>query len=848
MPRILKWLLPVFMLAMGAVVLMLLHHELKRYDYHAVAASLRSIPRDRIAIAIGLTILSYLVLTCYDAVAVHLVGRPLRYLRTAIASFTAYVLSYNVGFSVVSGTAVRFRLYGAWGFTANEIGRIVGFTGLTFWIGLFFAAGLLFTFGEVRAPESWPLIGGDLRPVGLVFLALVVAYLIAAALRKKPFVIRSWTLPLPGFPIALSQAALGAIDVTIAGLVGWVLMPAGWSFPNFLGVYLLGMTAGLISHVPGGLGVMETVLLYGRPDSMSGPAVLGALLAYRVIYYLLPLGGALGLLASHEFGRHRERIGSAAAKAGQWAPRIAPNVLSAATFVAGVILLFSGATPTAHERLHWLRHLVPLPVLEISHLLGSIVGVLLLFVARGLQRRLDGAYLMTVALLIAGAVFSILKGIDWEEAVILLAMLLLMLPSRDYFNRRASLLDARFTPGWIVAIIFVLGATIWLGFFAYRHVEYRNELWWRFAFHGDAPRFLRATVAALMVTGFIGLQLLLRPARVQVVQPDAATLERIAPIVAASEDSMAHLALVGDKALLFSASGRAFVMYAVEGRSWIAMGDPVGPEEEREELVWSFRELADRHGGRAVFYQVSTRDLPVYLDAGFTLTKVGEEARVELAQFTLEGPERKSLRHAYNHAQREGCQFEWIEKTEVPNVLPEVRAVSENWMAGRGTREKGFSLGFFTDEYLGRGPLALVRKDGRVVAFANVWVGAAKEELSIDLMRQTEDAPSGVMEFLFVNLMRRGAENGYEWFNLGMAPLAGMESRALAPLWQRLGALIFRHGESFYRFRGLHAYKEKYGPEWTPRYLAAPSRLSLPIVLANVTTLISGGVKGVVAK
>jgi phosphatidylglycerol lysyltransferase len=141
-----------------------------------------------------------------------------------------------------------------------------------------------------------------------------------------------------------------------------------------------------------------------------------------------------------------------------------------------------------------------------------------------------------------------------------------------------------------------------------------------------------------------------------------------------------------------------------------------------------------------------------------------------------------------------------------------------------------------------------VRKEGKIVAFANLWLGADKEELSPDLMRFLPDAPESVMEYLFLQLMLWGKQEGYRWFNLGMAPLSGLEDHALAPLWNRLGAFVFRHGEHFYNFKGLRHYKEKFDPEWEPRYLASPGGFALPRILTNIAALISEGMKETVTK
>jgi phosphatidylglycerol lysyltransferase len=189
-----------------------------------------------------------------------------------------------------------------------------------------------------------------------------------------------------------------------------------------------------------------------------------------------------------------------------------------------------------------------------------------------------------------------------------------------------------------------------------------------------------------------------------------------------------------------------------------------------------------------------------------------------------------------------------IPAEETHTFIPVLRQVSDEWLASKRTKEKGFSLGRFDDRYLQSSPAALIRVGDAVVAFANVWLGADRTEISVDLMRYTQVAPPGVMEFLLIELMLWGKANGYQRFNLGMAPLSGIENRSLAPLWNRVGALLFSRGEPFYNFQGLRQYKEKFDPIWEPRYLASPGGLVLPRILTNVASLISGGLAGVVTR
>jgi phosphatidylglycerol lysyltransferase len=315
-----------------------------------------------------------------------------------------------------------------------------------------------------------------------------------------------------------------------------------------------------------------------------------------------------------------------------------------------------------------------------------------------------------------------------------------------------------------------------------------------------------------------------------------------------SPRTISNLALLGDKQLLFSENGDACIMYGIQGQSWISMGDPIGPQKEWKNLILNFRTLSDRHDGWSVFYEVDRDQVHCYLDQGFTLLKLGEEARVPLETFNLDGASRKVFRHTINKLEKDGYPFEILPAEKVPELLPELKLVSDDWLRHKSTREKGFSLGYFDEAYLCNFPVGIVRKENRILAFVNVWTGAGKEEVSVDLMRYVEDAPNGVMDYIFLKMMLWGKAEGYRWFNLGMAPFSGFEKNRFAPPWAKVGSFLFRYGEHFYNFQGLRQYKEKYDPVWESRYLATPGGLALPRILASLASLISGGMKGVIAK
>ncbi len=433
---------------------------------------------------------------------------------------------------------------------------------------------------------------------------------------------------------------------------------------------------------------------------MPGPQALAALVAYRVVYYVVPLVLAVVVLGAYEALLRKEAVAKATSAIRIGATSVVPLLLSLAIFAAGVSMLITGAVPVSRAELEWLAGFLPLPFIEASHFLGSVVGTWLLILAWGVQRRLDGAYHLTVALLGVGAILAMAKGAGLWHAGSLLVLLLVVVAARREFFRKASLTTEPFTAPWAAALLATLIGTVWLGFFAYKEVAYSNELWWRFTLSDHAPRFLRASVGGLMVVAVFGLRRLLRPASPPQVLEGGPIPDEVPDLALTSPRTLAQLALLGDKAFLLSDSRTAFLMYAVRGRSWIVLGDPVGVEEEYPELIWQFRNLVHRHDGWPVFFQVTPAFLPLYLDAGLTLLKVGEEGRVFLPEFNLEGRKRSGLRQSFRRVEREGGAFELVPLEAVPALLPELREVSDAWLKEKATREKGFSLGFFSEEYV----------------------------------------------------------------------------------------------------------------------------------------------------
>jgi phosphatidylglycerol lysyltransferase len=584
-------------------------------------------------------------------------------------------------------------------------------------------------------------------------------------------------------------------------------------------------------------------LAFAYPSELLPPLVV-----FRAVYYLLPLAIAMAALVADELWRRRAPLARAGAILGRVAEAWTPRALAGLAFFAGAILLVSGATPAAEGRLAMLARVVPLGAIEASHFVASIAGAALLILSQGLARRLDAAFYATSLTLIVGMVASLLKGFDYEEAGLLLGALLVLWRARPAFYRRAAFFDTRFSLGWMAAVAAAIFASVWLGLFAFKHVDYANELWWQFAVEREASRFMRASVGAGVMVMLVALARLLRVAPHEAPEPSDADLDDAQKVIAAQPSTVPFLALLRDKALLFNEDRTGFVMYGVQGRTWVALGDPVGPVECLPSLIRLFLERCDDFGGVPVFYEIRRTNMHLYADFGLTFVKLGEEARVDLTAFTLEGGPASRFRQALRRLEKDRASFRVIAREDVPAIAAQLRAVSDDWLAAKAGAEKGFSLGFFDEQYLAHFPIAAIERDGRIVAFANLWLGADGDEMSIDLMRYHREAPKGIMEVLLVHLLQWGREHGFRWFALGMAPLSGVESSPVAPLWNRLGAFLYEHGETVYNFQGLRAYKEKFNPVWEPHYLAYPGGLRLPRIMVDVSALVAGGYRRIFQK
>jgi len=839
-------------LLLFAIALIACRHLLMELDLDALHDSILSVPKPALGGAVAATVIGFIILLGYEWSASRYANVQLPAKTLMLGGFTAFAIGNAIGLSLLSGGSVRYRLYARNGLGASEVARMTLFASLSLGCALPPLAALATLSNLPAAAEALHLPAYLLGGIAIVILGLSGLLALGIYRRRLPeqpipnnllVKVGRRTLRLPSARLTLLQLVITALDVAAAATVLYLLLPEAPPFGAFLLVYLLALAAGVLSHVPGGVGVFEAILLAAFTNELGAAPLAAALLLYRLIYVLLPLLLACLALLSTEAQRLIASRQSMRVASGMAAP-----ILAVLVFLSGVALLFSGATPEIDTRLEGIDFLVPDRLIDASHFGASLVGVLCLLLAQGLRRRLSAAWMLTMILLLVGALLSLLKGFDWEEASMLTATACLLGVFRRSFYRPSRLTELPFSPLYLVASLCVLGASVWLLLFAYQDVPYSHELWWQFALDGDAPRGLRSLLGAAVLLVVVSLTWLLRTERPVIHQPNHEELERAQKILLASDQPDGGLALTGDKAFLFHPTDTAFLMYARRGRSLVALYDPIGPARQRAELIWQFRDLCDTHHARPVFYQVRAENLPYYMDIGLTAIKLGEEARVDLKRFDLEskGKEMKDLRYTWNRGSRDGLSLEIYEPGQAP--MDELKAISDAWLTGKNVREKGFSLGRFSTDYINHFRVAIIHFEGRPVAFANLLETHSHELASLDLMRSHPDAPKLTMEFLMVGLIQHYKHQGYARFSLGMVPLSGLQPRRGAPLTQRLGSMVFQRGEQLYNFQGLRRFKDKFQPDWEPRYMAVPAGLDPLVALADTAALIAGGLTGLVKR
>lgn len=532
------------------------------------------------------------------------------------------------------------------------------------------------------------------------------------------------------------------------------------------------------------------------------------------------------------------------------------RLIALLTALMGMVNVISGLLPTLNQRFAWLEIYSPLLVRRGGHLAAVLAGFALLLLANGLWRHKQTAWLLALVILLFSALAHMVKGLDYEEAALALLLAVYLWTQRHHFHALSDPPSRR--QGLMVLAASLLFTAIYgtLGFYLLdRHFHTTFNLWTallqtgimfsQFYDPGLQPvtAFGRYFVVSIYLVGSAtlgyGLWMLLRPTvlRHPGSEPERQRAEKIVRQYGAS--SVARFTLLPDKNYFFSPGG-SVIAFAVSSRIALALGDPIGPPDDLPATLAAFGGYCERNDWRPAFYQVLPDHLDAYRGQQFDLLCIGQEAIVDLAAFSLAGRSNKSLRSSVNRLARSGYQA-ILHQPPLDDALLEVlRGVSDAWLTQMHGREKGYSMGWFEDAYIRHSPvLAIHAPDSTIVAFANLVAEYQRSEVSVDLMRHHPAAPPGTMDFLFAALLEQSQTLGYATFNLGLSALYIGEQPA-GPRIERALHYIYEHLNQLYNFKGLHTFKQKFHPTWSPRYLVYPGPAALPRVVWALSELNAG--------
>ena len=796
-----------------------------------------------LALSLLAMLVSYALLGLYDALIMPTVSSVKVPFKLMVATGASSMAISNLfGFSWLTGGALRFKVYTARGVSICAIAKLMATAWAAFFAGLWVIIGIVMVINPSGFVHMLPMPSNFVMLTGAAMLTLMFGYFKWTWQNDRMIHVGPLAFSLPEGKLGVNLTVVTVLDLAATALTLYVLLPPDLTqdFIYFIGLFVVALGLGVLSHSPGGLGVFDATIIAGL-GAMGRSDVMVAIALYRVVYTIIPATLSLISVVFIWLYAHRARMQLAILKIHKSCAETIPIAAAGLATFSGAVLLLSGSFPSDPSRLRLMRQALPLELVEASHLLGSVSGVLLMIVAHGLYRRMFRAWLVAMVLFAVGLLVSILKGFDWEEATTLAFIMGVLWIFRAAFYCASFQTGPTLNWRWIGTVCALTVAIVWIGLFANSQVPLNQVPWWEFAWQGDASRFVRATLAISVVLAALLLNALLTKQATRLrPEPIPAVVRNL---VKQSTFAEAGISLSGDKRFVVSPDNKAFLAYADTGSSLICKGDPVGDKDACVTVLWQFRELADQMGRKCAFYRVSDAYLPTFLDLGMQILKIGEVARIELANFNLQRPKRRAWRNGKLRVEAEGYQFEIIPTGSLNYDFEQLRTVSDAWLAQKLGQEKGFSLGSFSRTYLDEFDIGVLRhtETGKITAFANIMKTGNTAELSIDLMRYDPAGPVSSMDGLFAGMLLWGHENGYRNFCLGASPLSGLEQRRLAPVWHRIGHFLFHNGESFYKFAGLSQFKQKFAPNWSPEYLTVANKMDVARVLYEVSVLISKG-------
>lgn len=605
------------------------------------------------------------------------------------------------------------------------------------------------------------------------------------------------------------------------------------TYPIAICTYIVAMIVGMISFLPGGLGSFELmcVLILGH-FGYDTTSLAASILLYRLIYYIVPwVIGMLGIL----WGLVRSKL-LLHQDTGFNGDLIIKGLYYSCSLIS-IIFLVGAVVPEYGEKFSEVTDLV---YWQMDFWIRSVyffIGVFMFAFSRGIRHRLKSAWWAMLVLFAFGAFVFIPNNLNVRSIVLYLAFVALLYFSRDYFDRERIPYQKH---NFLVWATVLLGAPLVVSVvsFVLRNGIYHDKHFLQTVGHFVMEYHdlvLVYIIFALTTSFLIGIFVSKRIVPEATSQEDRTLFFELAETYGGTE--FTHLGYLDDKNIFFNEKRTVAFLYRPYRSHILVLGDPIGKREDFEDALDEFENYVTEYNMALTFYEVSNKYLELYALEGYSFMKIGEEAVMDLENFTLVGKKYAYFRNIYNRMQAGMYDFK-IESPEYREFFfQELNEVSELWLNKK--KEKKFSVGYFDRDYLNQSLIATVHVDGLLEGFASLRPFYDKETLAVDLMRIRPHGANAVMDAIFLGVILWAKENGYKKFSLGMAPFANVGHKKYSKRKEKLLRYAFEFGNQIYGFKGLRKYKEKYRPQWENRYIVFRGEGRLPLVLLALAKTIN---------
>ncbi|MCI1893684.1 MAG: bifunctional lysylphosphatidylglycerol flippase/synthetase MprF [Lactobacillus sp.] len=628
----------------------------------------------------------------------------------------------------------------------------------------------------------------------------------------------------------------GGCALFFLAIGGFMQVPI--NLAHVLPLFMVANVLGVISMVPGGLGSFDVFMLLGLTQlGVNNNLAAVWLLFYRLFYYVIPFLIGIGFFLQDAGRRLNAELEGLPL---QVVRKVAHIVLVVFLYFSAIMLLLRGIIPVSAMKNHVFVRLYPYTFLFLSRVTNIMMAFIIFGFARGIANRVKKAYAPTVIVLLLALAGSLMREYSLRFILFLAVILVAAVFARKELTR--DRMDFPWGNRLVDAGIFGMTALFYALalFYNVPNIHHRRPVPQVFLFPSERmwfSTFVGVLVAALTL-GVI-YHYLSNPKPNLGVDLDVARVKAVLAQYGGNEIS--HLAFTGDKKLRFyqvDGEDRVFFLYRKKTDKIVILGEPIGDPDQIGPAIADFMAAADSNDLTLVFYEISEQLTMLLHEYGFDFMKFGEEGDVDVTNFSLAGTKRKGERALMHKFERKGYTYQWLKPPFSAETLAALKQVSDSWLEGRP--EKGFSLGFFDADYLNTAPVAVIKDQaGQIVSFASAMPMHDGQTTSIDLMRSSEAAPSGIMDGIFINLFQQAQADGYQYFNMGMAPLANVGTSSYSFFEEKLAHLVYQYGYRFYGFQGLRSYKNKYVTKWVPKYVAYRKRNSLLFTLLQILLLVN---------